>query len=72
MDLKVAFPIIRSALLGGEGKGIAAPATSPRLKIRLWMSVARIVCRELGAAWARDRASGELRGSASSWRWRSA
>src|SRR5579864_3595334 len=50
LDLKVAFPII-DLLLGGEGK--AAPATREITDIeeQILDSVARIICRELGAVW---------------------
>jgi flagellar motor switch protein FliM len=50
LDLKVAFPII-DLLLGGEGKGIAAPRDITEIEDQIVESVARIVCRELGAAW---------------------
>ena len=50
LDLKVAFPII-DLLLGGEGKGMAATRTITEIEEQILDSVARIVCRELGAAW---------------------
>src|SRR5580658_8206959 len=50
LDLKVAFPII-DLLLGGEGKGIAAARDITEIEDQIVESVARIVCRELGAAW---------------------
>lgn len=50
LDLKVAFPII-DLLLGGEGKGIAAPRDITEVEDQIVESIARIVCRELGAAW---------------------
>jgi len=50
LDLKVAFPII-DLLLGGEGKGMAAPREITEIEEQILDSVARIVCRELGAAW---------------------
>ncbi len=50
LDLKVAFPII-DLLLGGEGKGIAATREITEIEEQILDSVARIVCRELGAAW---------------------
>src|SRR5271156_6259964 len=50
LDLKVAFPII-DLLLGGEGKGIAATREITEIEEQIVESVARIVCRELGAAW---------------------
>lgn len=50
MDLKVAFPIV-DLLLGGEGKSIAAPREITEIEEQIVESVARIVCRELGAAW---------------------
>lgn len=50
LDLKVAFPII-DLLLGGEGKGIAATRELTEIEEQILDSVARIVCRELGAAW---------------------
>ncbi len=49
LDLKVAFPII-DLLLGGEGKG-AATREITEIEEQILESVARIVCRELGAAW---------------------
>jgi flagellar motor switch protein FliM len=50
LDLKVAFPII-DLLLGGEGKGMAATREITEIEEQIVDSVARIVCRELGAAW---------------------
>ena len=50
LDLKVAFPII-DLLLGGEGKGVAAPREITEIEDQIVESVARIVCGELGAAW---------------------
>lgn len=50
LDLKVAFPII-DLLLGGEGKGVAAAREITEIEQQIVESVARIVCRELGAAW---------------------
>jgi flagellar motor switch protein FliM len=50
LDLKVAFPII-DLLLGGEGKSISATREITEIEEQLLDSVARIVCRELGAAW---------------------
>ncbi len=50
LDLKVAFPII-DLLLGGEGKTIAATREITEIEEQILDSVARIVCRELGAAW---------------------
>jgi flagellar motor switch protein FliM len=50
LDLKVAFPIV-DLLLGGEGKGVAATREITEIEEQIVESVARIVCRELGAAW---------------------
>jgi len=50
LDLKVAFPII-DLLLGGEGKGMEATREITEIEEQILDSVARIVCRELGAAW---------------------
>jgi len=50
LDLKVAFSII-DLLLGGEGKGLAASREITEIEEQILDSVARIVCRELGAAW---------------------
>jgi flagellar motor switch protein FliM len=50
LDLKVAFPIA-DLLLGGEGKGAAATREITEIEEPIVESVARIVCRELGAAW---------------------
>jgi len=49
LDLKVAFPII-DLLLGGEGKGTETREIT-EIEEQILESVARIVCRELGAAW---------------------
>jgi flagellar motor switch protein FliM len=50
LDLKVAFPII-DLLLGGEGKGVTATRDITEIEDQIVESIARIVCRELGAAW---------------------
>ena len=50
LDLKVAFPII-DLLLGGEGKGTTAAREITEIEEQILDSVARIICRELGAAW---------------------
>lgn len=50
LDLKVAFPIV-DLLLGGEGKGAAATREITEIEEQIVESVARIVCRDLGAAW---------------------
>lgn len=50
LDLKVAFPII-DLLLGGEGKSIAVTREITEIEEQILDSVARIICRELGAAW---------------------
>jgi flagellar motor switch protein FliM len=50
LDLKVAFPII-DLLLGGEGKGTATARDLTDIEEQILDSVARILCRELGAAW---------------------
>jgi flagellar motor switch protein FliM len=50
LDLKVAFPIV-DLLLGGEGKAAAATREITEIEEQIVESVARIVCRELGAAW---------------------
>jgi flagellar motor switch protein FliM len=50
LDLKVAFPII-DLLLGGEGKALSAPRDITDIEQQIVESVARIVCRELAAAW---------------------
>jgi flagellar motor switch protein FliM len=50
LDLKLAFPMI-DLLLGGEGKGVAATREITEIEEQLLESVARIVCRDLGAAW---------------------
>jgi flagellar motor switch protein FliM len=50
LDLKAAFPII-DLLLGGEGKSLAPTREMTEIEHQIIESVARIVCRELGAAW---------------------
>jgi flagellar motor switch protein FliM len=50
LDLKVAFPII-DLLLGGEGKSLAVARDITEIEDQIVESIARIVCRELGAAW---------------------
>jgi flagellar motor switch protein FliM len=50
LDLKVAFPII-DLLLGGEGKSLEAKREITEIEEQILDSVARIICRELGAAW---------------------
>jgi flagellar motor switch protein FliM len=50
LDLKVVLPIV-DLLLGGDGKGIAAAREITEIEEQIVESVARIVCRELGAAW---------------------
>jgi flagellar motor switch protein FliM len=50
LDLKVLFPIV-DLLLGGEGKGLSTTRESTEIEEQIVESVARIVCRELGAAW---------------------
>jgi flagellar motor switch protein FliM len=50
LDLKAAFPII-DLLLGGEGKSLAASREITEIEEQILDSVARIICRELGAAW---------------------
>lgn len=50
LDLKVVFPIV-DLLLGGEGKGVAAAREITEIEGQIVESVARIVCRELAAAW---------------------
>ncbi len=50
LDLKVALPIV-DLLLGGQGKGVAATREITEIEEQIVESVARIVCRELGAAW---------------------
>ena len=50
LDLKVAFPIV-DLLLGGEGKSTAATREITEIEEQIIESVARIVCRELGASW---------------------
>jgi flagellar motor switch protein FliM len=51
IDLKVAFPII-DLLLGGEGKPLSATRDITDIEQPIVESVARIVCRELAAAWS--------------------
>jgi flagellar motor switch protein FliM len=51
LDLKVAFPII-DLLLGGEGKPLSTPRDITDIEQPIVESVARIVCRELAAAWS--------------------
>lgn len=50
LDLKVAFPII-DLLLGGEGKTLAQTREITEIEEQILDSIARIICRELGAAW---------------------
>jgi len=50
LDLKVALPIV-DLLLGGEGKNLAATRAITEIEEQILDSVARIICRELGAAW---------------------
>jgi len=50
LDLKVAFPII-DLLLGGEGKAMAETREITEIEEQILDSVARIICRELGACW---------------------
>jgi len=50
LDLKIAFSII-DLLLGGEGKSLAEPRAITEIEEQILDSVARIICRELGAAW---------------------
>lgn len=50
LDLKVAFPII-DLLLGGEGRGMVAARDITEIEEQILEGVARIICRELGAAW---------------------
>jgi len=50
LDLKVAFPMI-DLLLGGEGKSLAATREITEIEEQILDAVARIICRELGAAW---------------------
>ncbi|HVN18425.1 MAG TPA: FliM/FliN family flagellar motor switch protein [Dongiaceae bacterium] len=50
LDLKVAFPFI-DLLLGGEGKSLAATRALSEIEVHILDAVARIICRELGAAW---------------------
>jgi flagellar motor switch protein FliM len=50
MDLKVAFPII-DLLLGGQGTAVPAAREITEIEEQILESVARIICRELGAAW---------------------
>ena len=46
----MAFPII-DLLLGGEGKSLAVARDLTEIEDQIVESIARIVCRELGAAW---------------------
>ncbi len=50
LDLKVALPIV-DLLLGGQGTGVTATREITEIEEQIVESVARIVCRELGAAW---------------------
>jgi flagellar motor switch protein FliM len=50
LDLKVALPIV-DLLLGGEGKAFAVTREITEIEEEIVESVARIVCRDLGAAW---------------------
>lgn len=50
LDLKIAFPII-DLLLGGEGKGMAQTREITEIEEEILEGVARIICRELEAAW---------------------
>jgi len=50
LDLKVALPII-DLLLGGQGSAVAATREITEIEEQILESVARLVCRELGAAW---------------------
>ena len=50
LDLKVALPII-DLLLGGQGSVAAATRAITEIEEQILESVARLVCRELGAAW---------------------
>jgi flagellar motor switch protein FliM len=50
LDLKVALPIV-DLLLGGEGKAVPVVREITEIEEQIVESVARIVCRELGAAW---------------------
>lgn len=50
LDLKVALPIV-DLLLGGAGKSLAATRAVTEIEEQILDSVARIICRELGAAW---------------------
>jgi flagellar motor switch protein FliM len=66
LDLKVAFPII-DLLLGGEGKAAGHAGEITEIEEQIVESVARIVCRELGAAWQRGRVCKWISTSGSSW-----
>jgi flagellar motor switch protein FliM len=50
LDLKVVYPII-DLLLGGQGAGMAASREITDIEEQILESVARIIARELGAAW---------------------
>jgi flagellar motor switch protein FliM len=50
LDLKVALPIV-DLLLGGEGKGVEDSREITEIEEQIVESVARIVCRDLAAAW---------------------
>jgi flagellar motor switch protein FliM len=50
LDLKIIFPIL-DLLLGGEGKSLSATRELTEIEDQIVEHVARIVCRELGAAW---------------------
>lgn len=50
LDLKIAFSMI-DLLLGGEGTSMAAVRELTEIEEQILDSVARILCRELGAAW---------------------
>lgn len=50
LDLKVALPVI-DLLLGGQGSVAAATRAITEIEEQILESVARLVCRELGAAW---------------------
>lgn len=50
LDLKIAFSMI-DLLLGGEGASLAAVRELTEIEEQILDGVARILCRELGAAW---------------------